>query len=154
MISIKEIFIVPDINECQVLPDLCKNGQCINSIGSFRCHCNVGYKTDFTSTSCVGKADLIKVINIFLKSVRILITINWFDLSLHPYSSFFFFVHLCCIFQMWMNAPCLRNLVTSCVKTLKAAICAPAPEDTAYNQMERRAKVTETLFVACVYKPV
>ncbi|XP_023195497.1 fibrillin-2-like [Xiphophorus maculatus] len=42
-----------DINECQVLPDLCKNGQCINSIGSFRCHCNVGYKADFTSTSCV-----------------------------------------------------------------------------------------------------
>nr|XP_046247842.1 fibrillin-2b isoform X2 [Scatophagus argus] len=42
-----------DINECQVLPDLCRNGQCINTIGSFRCHCNVGYKTDFTATSCV-----------------------------------------------------------------------------------------------------
>uniref|UniRef100_A0AAQ4NYK2 Fibrillin 2b n=1 Tax=Gasterosteus aculeatus aculeatus TaxID=481459 RepID=A0AAQ4NYK2_GASAC len=42
-----------DINECQVMPDLCRNGQCINTIGSFRCHCNVGYKTDFTGTSCV-----------------------------------------------------------------------------------------------------
>ncbi|KAM9357797.1 fibrillin-2b [Symphorus nematophorus] len=42
-----------DINECQVMPDLCKNGQCINTIGSFRCHCNMGYKTDFTATSCV-----------------------------------------------------------------------------------------------------
>ncbi|XP_070764446.1 fibrillin-2b [Enoplosus armatus] len=42
-----------DINECQVMPDLCRNGQCINTIGSFRCHCNVGYKTDFTATSCV-----------------------------------------------------------------------------------------------------
>ncbi|XP_077462687.1 fibrillin-2b [Stigmatopora argus] len=42
-----------DINECQVMPDLCLNGQCINTIGSFRCHCNVGYKTDFTATSCV-----------------------------------------------------------------------------------------------------
>lgn len=38
------------------MPDLCKNGQCINTIGSFRCHCNVGYKTDFTATSCVGAA--------------------------------------------------------------------------------------------------
>uniref|UniRef100_A0AAZ3Q2V8 Fibrillin 2b n=1 Tax=Oncorhynchus tshawytscha TaxID=74940 RepID=A0AAZ3Q2V8_ONCTS len=38
-----------DINECTVMPDLCKNGQCINTIGSFRCHCNVGYTTDFTS---------------------------------------------------------------------------------------------------------
>ncbi|KAM6963384.1 fibrillin-2b isoform 6-T6 [Aplochiton taeniatus] len=42
-----------DINECQVMPDLCKNGQCINTIGSFRCHCNTGYTTDFTGTSCV-----------------------------------------------------------------------------------------------------
>uniref|UniRef100_A0AAQ5YTC0 Fibrillin 2b n=1 Tax=Amphiprion ocellaris TaxID=80972 RepID=A0AAQ5YTC0_AMPOC len=42
-----------DINECQVMPDLCRNGQCINTIGSFRCHCNVGYKTDYTATSCV-----------------------------------------------------------------------------------------------------
>ncbi|XP_071399443.1 fibrillin-2b [Centroberyx affinis] len=42
-----------DINECQVMPDMCKNGQCINTIGSFRCHCNVGYKTDFTGTACV-----------------------------------------------------------------------------------------------------
>ncbi|XP_049577285.1 fibrillin-2b isoform X1 [Syngnathus scovelli] len=42
-----------DINECQVMPNLCQNGQCINTIGSYRCHCNVGYKTDFTATSCV-----------------------------------------------------------------------------------------------------
>uniref|UniRef100_H2LL33 Fibrillin 2b n=1 Tax=Oryzias latipes TaxID=8090 RepID=H2LL33_ORYLA len=39
------------INECQVMPDLCQNGQCINTIGSFRCHCNIGYKADFTATS-------------------------------------------------------------------------------------------------------
>uniref|UniRef100_A0A8C9VFY4 Fibrillin 2b n=1 Tax=Scleropages formosus TaxID=113540 RepID=A0A8C9VFY4_SCLFO len=44
-----------DINECQVMPNLCKNGQCINSIGSFRCHCNTGYTPDFTGTTCVGK---------------------------------------------------------------------------------------------------
>ncbi|XP_048832997.1 fibrillin-2b isoform X7 [Brienomyrus brachyistius] len=42
-----------DINECQVMPNMCKNGQCINSIGSFRCHCNVGYTPDFTGTACV-----------------------------------------------------------------------------------------------------
>lgn len=44
------------------MPDLCRNGQCINTIGSFRCHCNVGYKTDFTATSCVGMADLCSVL--------------------------------------------------------------------------------------------
>uniref|UniRef100_A0A3P9AJ59 Fibrillin 2b n=1 Tax=Esox lucius TaxID=8010 RepID=A0A3P9AJ59_ESOLU len=48
--------VVPDINECKVMPDLCKNGQCINTIGSFRCHCNVGYTADFTNNNeCNGQ---------------------------------------------------------------------------------------------------
>ncbi|PKU36869.1 hypothetical protein llap_12825 [Limosa lapponica baueri] len=42
-----------DIDECKVLPNLCKNGQCINSIGSFRCHCRLGYTADITGTACV-----------------------------------------------------------------------------------------------------
>ncbi|TSK53727.1 Fibrillin-2 [Bagarius yarrelli] len=42
-----------DINECKVLPNLCKNGECINKLGSFICHCNVGYTNDFSSTSCI-----------------------------------------------------------------------------------------------------
>nr|XP_014340413.1 PREDICTED: fibrillin-3 [Latimeria chalumnae] len=42
-----------DIDECRVLPNLCKNGQCVNSIGSFRCLCKLGYTTDITGTSCV-----------------------------------------------------------------------------------------------------
>uniref|UniRef100_A0A8C4T425 Fibrillin 2b n=1 Tax=Erpetoichthys calabaricus TaxID=27687 RepID=A0A8C4T425_ERPCA len=42
-----------DIDECRVLPNLCKNGQCVNTIGSYRCHCNNGYTSDLTSTSCV-----------------------------------------------------------------------------------------------------
>uniref|UniRef100_A0A8C5M4L9 Fibrillin 1 n=1 Tax=Leptobrachium leishanense TaxID=445787 RepID=A0A8C5M4L9_9ANUR len=42
-----------DIDECKVLPNLCKNGQCINTIGSFRCHCKLGYTTDITGTTCV-----------------------------------------------------------------------------------------------------
>ncbi|GAA6104086.1 fibrillin-2b [Tachysurus ichikawai] len=42
-----------DINECKVLPNLCKNGECVNKLGSFLCHCNVGYTNDFSSTSCI-----------------------------------------------------------------------------------------------------
>ncbi|XP_074783839.1 fibrillin-2-like [Athene noctua] len=42
-----------DIDECKVLPNLCRNGQCINSIGSFRCHCRLGYTADITGTACV-----------------------------------------------------------------------------------------------------
>uniref|UniRef100_A0A8C9F173 Fibrillin 2 n=1 Tax=Pavo cristatus TaxID=9049 RepID=A0A8C9F173_PAVCR len=42
-----------DIDECKVMPNLCRHGQCINTVGSFRCFCKVGYTTDISSTSCV-----------------------------------------------------------------------------------------------------
>ena len=41
-----------DINECETMPDLCTHGLCINTLGSFRCSCNRGYKPDSTRTSC------------------------------------------------------------------------------------------------------
>uniref|UniRef100_A0A8C3JSM0 Fibrillin-2 n=1 Tax=Calidris pygmaea TaxID=425635 RepID=A0A8C3JSM0_9CHAR len=40
-----------DIDECKVMPNLCRNGQCINTMGSFRCFCRVGYTTDISGTS-------------------------------------------------------------------------------------------------------
>ncbi|KAI4541427.1 hypothetical protein MG293_008569 [Ovis ammon polii] len=42
-----------DIDECKVMPNLCTSGQCINTMGSFRCFCKVGYTTDISGTSCV-----------------------------------------------------------------------------------------------------
>uniref|UniRef100_A0A674JPJ0 Fibrillin 2 n=1 Tax=Terrapene triunguis TaxID=2587831 RepID=A0A674JPJ0_9SAUR len=44
-----------NIDECKVMPNLCRNGQCINTMGSFRCFCKVGYTTEISGTSCVGK---------------------------------------------------------------------------------------------------
>ncbi|KAL3225696.1 hypothetical protein MRX96_025661 [Rhipicephalus microplus] len=41
------------INECSLMPDLCKNGICINTQGSYRCRCNVGYKPDTFGKHCV-----------------------------------------------------------------------------------------------------
>nr|XP_039274602.1 fibrillin-2-like isoform X1 [Styela clava] len=32
-----------DINECQMIPGLCKDGECVNTDGSFRCECADGY---------------------------------------------------------------------------------------------------------------
>ncbi|XP_063521276.1 fibrillin-2 isoform X4 [Pongo pygmaeus] len=42
-----------DIDECKVMPNLCTNGQCVNTMGSFRCFCKVGYTTDISGTSCI-----------------------------------------------------------------------------------------------------
>lgn len=36
--------------------NLCRNGQCINTLGSFSCTCKPGYATDITGTVCMGKA--------------------------------------------------------------------------------------------------
>ncbi|XP_050520393.1 fibrillin-2-like isoform X2 [Daktulosphaira vitifoliae] len=41
-----------DINECEILPDLCRNGKCVNTLGSYRCICNKAYKVDYTGTHC------------------------------------------------------------------------------------------------------
>ncbi|XP_067114081.1 fibrillin-2-like [Osmerus mordax] len=42
-----------DIDECKVIPDACKNGRCINTMGSYRCHCQPGYASTITGTACV-----------------------------------------------------------------------------------------------------
>ncbi|XP_076876101.1 fibrillin-2 [Brachyhypopomus gauderio] len=42
-----------DIDECKVIPDVCKNGRCINTMGSYRCHCMPGYAASITGTACV-----------------------------------------------------------------------------------------------------
>jgi hypothetical protein len=42
-----------DIDECAVMPGACRNGRCLNTMGSFRCVCDKGYKTDADGKRCV-----------------------------------------------------------------------------------------------------
>jgi len=44
-----------DVNECIIFEDVCKNGRCVNTDGSFRCVCLPGYTLDNTGTQCVGQ---------------------------------------------------------------------------------------------------
>ncbi|XP_078313226.1 fibrillin-1-like [Crassostrea virginica] len=43
----------PDINECVEFPNICKDGVCSNTVGSFSCRCNQGYTLDETGTTCL-----------------------------------------------------------------------------------------------------
>lgn len=43
-----------DINECTKYPGICVNGQCLNTMGSYRCVCERGYKADALTGQCVG----------------------------------------------------------------------------------------------------
>ncbi|XP_041828648.1 latent-transforming growth factor beta-binding protein 2-like [Melanotaenia boesemani] len=42
-----------DINEC-LLPGICKNAQCLNTKGSYRCTCKPGYMLDAARSHCVS----------------------------------------------------------------------------------------------------
>ncbi|XP_061719868.1 fibrillin-2-like isoform X1 [Cydia pomonella] len=44
--------ITQDLNECEVRPDICRGGRCINTDGSFRCECPDGYQLDATGLAC------------------------------------------------------------------------------------------------------
>uniref|UniRef100_T1IWH6 Fibrillin-2 n=1 Tax=Strigamia maritima TaxID=126957 RepID=T1IWH6_STRMM len=44
-----------DVDECTTMLNLCKNGRCINTLGSYRCMCNRGYKPDYSATHCVDQ---------------------------------------------------------------------------------------------------
>ena len=46
---------ISDIDECKVMGNLCKNGQCINTLGSYNCVCKPGYTPDIIGTLCIGE---------------------------------------------------------------------------------------------------
>ena len=41
-----------DIDECEAIPALCDGGQCVNTIGSFRCECPAGQERDEETNEC------------------------------------------------------------------------------------------------------
>ncbi|MDN0705620.1 calcium-binding EGF-like domain-containing protein [Escherichia coli] len=61
-----------DIDECKVIHDVCRNGECINDRGSYHCICKNGYTTDITGTSCIGKCCIFDVQIIILSGNYIL----------------------------------------------------------------------------------
>ncbi|CAG0912311.1 unnamed protein product [Notodromas monacha] len=53
MVCFRRFSDPPDIDECATIPELCKNGRCINSMGSYKCACDRGYERDAHQTRCI-----------------------------------------------------------------------------------------------------
>lgn len=46
-----------DVDECSALQgQVCRNGQCINSLGSFQCLCHEGYENTPDEKNCLGES--------------------------------------------------------------------------------------------------
>lgn len=52
-------FVPPfsDEDECQTRSNLCANGHCINTVGSFQCNCDEGFHPSPTLTECHGECN-------------------------------------------------------------------------------------------------
>ena len=46
--------LVTDLNECGLEPRPC-NHRCINTLGSYRCHCEQGYLLEEDGKTCIRK---------------------------------------------------------------------------------------------------
>lgn len=54
-----------EIDECALMPQICNHGKCINTPGSFRCICDIGYIYDEFSHQCIGKRFFIWDLNFY-----------------------------------------------------------------------------------------
>ena len=54
--NISKAIFLADVDECATgNGNLCRNGQCINTVGSFQCQCNDGYEVAPDGRTCVGE---------------------------------------------------------------------------------------------------
>ena len=68
------------MDECQNDPELCTNGVCRNTQGSFECICGKGYVLAKGTTACIGRYHALKgglaMTSLFCRLFTVLVDIN------------------------------------------------------------------------------
>lgn len=75
-----------DLNECEIMPGSCEGGDCINTDGSFRCECPMGYVLDSSGRRCIGEFGITCMLPYYLH----ISTAQTMKLTLIQWSTFFF----------------------------------------------------------------
>lgn len=54
------VYLFKDVNECEIEPQICGNGECENILGSYVCRCEDGYTVSPGRTGCndIDECDL------------------------------------------------------------------------------------------------
>lgn len=54
-LAAQNVLSTTDINECSLSDNLCRNGRCVNVIGTYQCACDSGFQATPDRQGCVGE---------------------------------------------------------------------------------------------------
>lgn len=54
-LAVQILLPTADINECSLSDNLCRNGRCVNVIGTYQCACDSGFQATLDRQGCVGE---------------------------------------------------------------------------------------------------
>lgn len=77
--------LLEDINECDEYENLCQNGHCTNTFGSFMCSCNDGFRLDDSNALCVGKLLLWELIKCSIDKIVVRVYFIFVDSKFGSY---------------------------------------------------------------------
>jgi len=73
-----------DVNECSAIPGLCTGGDCVNSVGSYSCQCDVGQRRNPQTNACEGSpTQSMKQCNILLCFLQLRYNLYSDERSIH-----------------------------------------------------------------------
>lgn len=128
-------FLFPDIDECLSIPNICRNGRCTNTIGSFQCICPDGYAVSANGRECQGKT-FFSLISISFQAIFIAVVFpdyywEWCECTMIDG----FFNALSCFLISSSLDFCLDIREMSCYETYDAGRCSQ-PRPTAMTRAQ------------------